>query len=482
METFIFGLKYWKRNIPLSIVSQFLSFISIIADLMFPMLTGILLNYIIKGIPMEEGAGGIFSFLLTGAYGQVQTFELFYNVAITYIVFILVRIILIYCKNILNQKLGLNLETDLRYATFHKLMELDSQTVSEYNSGELLQILGGDTTMFKEMFCRIVPGVFDSIFMMCVSIYLLSTMNIWFILIPLALMAVVGLIYGLSTGMLQSNVTTVVPVEGVSGNPLFASVCATAFAYEGWIIATSINAELKDSKKNLPKALIIGGVIIAAIYIFYYMGVAGGASVETLMSAGAPVAFTNVFGKLGVILTLFVAISCLGTLNGLMIGCTRGMYALAARNKGPKPQLFGQLDPQSNMAPNSAVAGLLVCAAWGLYFYVTQLFGTFGNFAIMKDVMVGNASLAHVPFVFDSSEIPIITMYAMYLPIFFCWMKKEKGESVVNRFVLPILATLASCFVVFACVISHKMANLWYLVVFAVIMLVGALFARKKAA
>ena len=187
METLKFGMKYWKRNIPFAVFSQFLSFISIIADLMFPMLTGILLNYIIKGIPMEEGAGGIFSFLLTGAYGQVQTYELFYNVAITYIVFILVRITLIYCKNILNQKLGLNLETDLRYATFHKLMELDSQTVSEYNSGELLQILGGDTTMFKEMFCRIMPGIFDSVFMMIVS-----TMNIWFILIPLALMVPLG--------------------------------------------------------------------------------------------------------------------------------------------------------------------------------------------------------------------------------------------------------------------------------------------------
>ena len=181
MDTFSFGLKFWKRNIPLAIVSQFLSFISITADLMFPMLTGILLNYIIKGIPMEEGAGGIFSFLLTGAYGQVQTFELFYNVAITYIIFILIRITLIYCKNVLNQKLGLNMETDLRYAAFHKLMVLDSQTVSEYNSGEMLQILNNDTNMFKEMYCRILPGIFDSLFMLCVSIYLLSTMNIWFI-------------------------------------------------------------------------------------------------------------------------------------------------------------------------------------------------------------------------------------------------------------------------------------------------------------
>ena len=192
METFFFGMKYWKRNIPLSIFSQILSFISIIADLMFPMLTGILLNYIIKGIPMEEGAGGIFSFLLTGAYGQVQTFELFYNVAITYIIFILVRITLIYCKNVLNQKLGLNMETDLRYAAFHKLMELDSQTVSEYNSGEMLQILNNDTNMFKEMYSRIVPGIFDCLFMLGVSIYLLSTMNIWFILIPLLLMVPLG--------------------------------------------------------------------------------------------------------------------------------------------------------------------------------------------------------------------------------------------------------------------------------------------------
>ena len=192
MDTFSFGLKFWKRNIPLAIVSQFLSFISITADLMFPMLTGILLNYIIKGIPMEEGAGGIFSFLLTGAYGQVQTFELFYNVAITYIIFILIRITLIYCKNVLNQKLGLNMETDLRYAAFHKLMVLDSQTVSEYNSGEMLQILNNDTNMFKEMYCRILPGIFDSLFMLCVSIYLLSTMNIWFICIPLALMVPLG--------------------------------------------------------------------------------------------------------------------------------------------------------------------------------------------------------------------------------------------------------------------------------------------------
>ena len=67
-------------------------------------------------------------------------------------------------------------------------------------------------------------------------------------LIPLGLMAVVGLSYGLSSGTLQGNMATTVVVAGVSQSPLFAAVCATAFAYEGWIIATSIITEIKDSK------------------------------------------------------------------------------------------------------------------------------------------------------------------------------------------------------------------------------------------
>jgi len=118
-------------------------------------------------------------------------------------------------------------------------------------------------------------------------------------MIPLALMAVVGLIYGLANGITQANfATAAAPAATAAGsvNPLFAAVVATAFAYEGWIIATSINAELKDSKKNLPKALVIGGIVVIATYILYYVGVAGGATNQELIDNGATIAFTNIFG------------------------------------------------------------------------------------------------------------------------------------------------------------------------------------------
>ena len=286
-------------------------------------------------------------------------------------------------------------------------------------------------------------------------------------LIPLGLMVVVGVIYGLMTGGLANNFAyTLQTVEGEVSRSgvLFAAVCATSFAYEGWIIATSINSELKDARRNLPRALVIGSIIVVAVYISYFLGVAGGASTQELIDQGATVAFTNVFGNVfGNILNLFIAVSCIGTMNGLMLGCVRGTYALAARGHGPRPDLFSQIDSASNMPANSSVLGLLFCAAWGLYFYLANLACTWTG-----------------PFAFDSSEIPVVTIYGMYIPIFALWMKKATDETVVRRFVLPALAIVGSAFMILACFVGHGIANLWYLIVFAVVMLIGGLLDRRN--
>lgn len=283
-------------------------------------------------------------------------------------------------------------------------------------------------------------------------------------LIPLALMAVVGIVYGLSTGMLTENFRTNATVEATHGNPLFAAICSTAFAYEGWIIATSINAEIKDSKKNLPRALIIGGIIIAAVYISYYVGVAGGATNQDLIDKGAPIAFTNIFGKaLGNVLNLFIAISCFGTTNGLMLATCRGMYSLAARGEGPKPAFFGRLNPKTNMPTASSLVGLTLIIGWFAYFYLSNL-----------------AQVWKGPFVFDSSELPIITIYMMYLPILIQWMRKEKEQPTHRRFVFPILSLCGCIFMIVASIVSHGIGCVWYLIVFAVMMAAGILLGHRR--
>ncbi|HCU67824.1 MAG TPA: amino acid permease [Desulfomicrobium sp.] len=286
-------------------------------------------------------------------------------------------------------------------------------------------------------------------------------------LIPLALMAVVGTVYGMGNGMIMRNFTTVV-TEVEPTVALFTAVVATSFAYEGWIIATSINAELKDSKRNLPIALVAGTFGVMLVYILYYVGLAGAVTNETLMAGGqegAKLAFETVFSNLGgTLVFVFVIISCLGTLNGLMLGCTRGVYSIAARGEGPAVAMFRQIDPVSNMPTNSAILGLLLSAVWLVYFYGANLTDPWFGF-----------------FCFDSSELPIVTLYAMYLPIFVSFMRNEGDLPVLTRFVLPALALCGSLFMIYAACYAHGMAVVAYLSIFAVVMLAGVMLAKSRA-
>lgn len=185
MEAFRFGLSYWKKYLPAAIFIQFLSFIALTCDLLIPMISEMFIDYIIQsGTPDKSN---IFSFMLSGRYGAAHTMELFFSLSVLLLSLLFIRLVLVYIKNVNNQKLGLGLETDLRMATFQKLSELDSMTISDYNTGELLTTINSDTIMFKEMFCRIVPNIIDSICVLIVSIVLLARIHPWLLLIPVML-------------------------------------------------------------------------------------------------------------------------------------------------------------------------------------------------------------------------------------------------------------------------------------------------------
>lgn len=287
-------------------------------------------------------------------------------------------------------------------------------------------------------------------------------------LIPLLLMAVVGTIVGLSNGQINYNFANVVDPSVAPLAGLFGGVVSLSFAFEGWICATSIGSELKDSKRNLPKALLIGTVIVAVVYVVYYIGLSGTIDSATLMAnaqSGAKSAFMNVFGQVGgIAIFAFVSISCWGTCNGLMMAVTRGMYDLAADGENEKLAMFRNIDPTTNMPTNSTVFGIFVSGLWLVYFYGANL--TAGWFG---------------PFCFDSSELPIITLYALYIPIYFSLMKRNDLSAFRGK-VMPILATLCSLFMVYATIRAYHIKVLFYLIIFVVILLIGAFFKSGRKA
>ncbi len=302
-------------------------------------------------------------------------------------------------------------------------------------------------------------------------------------LVPLSLMAIVGTIYGLTnengctvenfTNVVSSDVLANLGIEAPESSfaALLSAVCATVFAYEGWIIATSINAEIKDAKKNLPRALVLGSFIIVAIYVLYYVGLAGAVPNAEMIAngqEGAKHAFATIFGKfMGTGIFVFVIVSCLGTLNGLMLGCTRGLYSVASRGRGPSPKIFATVDKNTNMAGNSSIFALLLCSGWLLFFYFVLTGGREDGTHLLGS------------FAFDPTEITIVTIYPFYIPIFFKMMSNKDFKG-FNRFVAPLLAVAGSAFMVFAAVKAHSATIPGYLLIFVIVMLIGVAFIKKK--
>lgn len=306
-------------------------------------------------------------------------------------------------------------------------------------------------------------------------------------LIPLILMAVVGTICGIKNGVLIDNMNSVVELvkdaegnivsstqvarQGVSTHLILAGVCTSVFAYEGWVIATAINSELKNAKKNLPRALVLGTIIVVVVYMLYYIGISGSIKTAELLPNGASLAFKTIFGNVaGTILTVFIAVSCLGTLNGLTLACDRGFYSLAARNHGPRPDFLGKLDHATEMPSNASIVALIFNALWLFYFYMANL-TPFASYT-------GKGSI----FLFDSTELPLICVYAFYLPLYVMLMVKGKEFNVFRRFIMPILSFAGACLFIYAAIAKHGIKNIGFIIVAAVIMLIGALTYNSKSA
>ena len=295
-------------------------------------------------------------------------------------------------------------------------------------------------------------------------------------LIPLIVMGIAGTIAGLINGnSIAIFSDTSVPASGGTGG-ILAGVCAFAFAYEGWITATTINSELKNPKRDLPLALIGGTLFCTIIYMLYVYSMSATMNAAEILECGnnlPRVAFTKLFGTpvAGTIVMVLIIISCLGTMNGLMMGCMRGLYSIAVRGQGPKPEVVSEVDHSTGMPLKSCILGFMFCAFW--FFQASVLF-------FNGPMVTGEIGNPEWFFGWEADEIAIITQYALYTPIFAYLIFKEKEFGFVKRFLLPVLGLIACVFMCYCCVHAYGVMTISYLVVFFIFMFVGNLFYRKQ--
>lgn len=279
-------------------------------------------------------------------------------------------------------------------------------------------------------------------------------------IIPLILIAIVGVFFGDINEIRLSDLVRNESMLWIS------AIAPIAFSFDGWIVSTSIAHEIKDSKKNLPKALIIAPLFILAIYVLYFVGISMYLGPEQIMALGdahVDVVANNIFGAFGAkIIIAFVFISILGTVNGLVIGSIRMPYSLAIRNMIPKSDVIRKVDKRFELPINSAILSFVISTFFLLLHYIIQKFNLMPNG--------------------DISEISITVNYGLYILLYYKVFKMGLNKEIKGLWrgkINPILATLGSLIIVVGGCINPLFSL--YLVICLTILAVAYLYTAKNA-
>ncbi|MEG1932491.1 MAG: APC family permease, partial [Pygmaiobacter sp.] len=254
----------------------------------------------------------------------------------------------------------------------------------------------------------------------------------------------------------------------VGAGGLFAAIVPIAFAFDGWVIATSICGEIKNSKRNLPRAMILSPVLILAVYVAYFIGISALVGPEQILALGdahVEVAATTLFGPIGAkLIVIFVIISVLGTSNGLILGGMRLPYALGLRGMMPgKTFLTKENEKLGGMPVGSTLVMLIGMLFWWVIHFLSMKF----------NLLPGS----------DISEIAIVVHYLLFIPLYLSVMVLTKKGRITNKFygyISPVLACVGSLVVLIGG-FQNKLFPL-YLVICGVVVLASLVyFAKHKA-
>ncbi|MER2041281.1 APC family permease [Desemzia incerta] len=244
-------------------------------------------------------------------------------------------------------------------------------------------------------------------------------------MVPLFVIIIFGLLYqgDVQFQLLPENLA---PTSTIS--KLGTGLVATLFAYDGWINVGAIAGEMKDPKKDLPKAIVAGLTAVMGIYILInlaYLQVMPAAALGATPTPAADVAHL-IFGDAGgKLVTIGILISVFGTINGYTMTGIRVPYAMALNNELPFSNQLKKLNRQQVPA-NSAILLLLIA--------VIMIFT--GQYNQLTDLLI----------------FVIWIFYTLVFVAVFILRKKE--PDLVRPYkaplypIIPLIAIIGGCFIV----------------------------------
>jgi APA family basic amino acid/polyamine antiporter len=298
-------------------------------------------------------------------------------------------------------------------------------------------------------------------------------LNVLVVLKVAALAVLIGAGFLLSPAAPEGAVTagaaaaagSATPAAGRSG-PLFvlfgAALIPILFSYGGWQNANYVAEEITDARRNLPRSLLAGTLLVVVVYVLVNVVYLRALGLEGLAATRTPAsdAAARFLGPAGDrFVAAAIAISTFGFLDLAVLAPTRVYYAMAA--DGLFFRGVARLHPRWR-TPSLAIG---LQAAWSIALALT------GTYAALVDTVV------FADWIFFGLTVGSVLVFRRRLPL----ASREPGGFRAPLYpALPILFALVSAGVVASVVLSNPVRS----AVGAALLLAGIpafLYWRRRA-
>jgi APA family basic amino acid/polyamine antiporter len=174
--------------------------------------------------------------------------------------------------------------------------------------------------------------------------------------VPLILIAVIGIFFVDTANLAYFNVSGKSNFSALSGGAML-----TLWAFLGMESASIPADDVKDPKKTIPRATILGTAITAVVYILSTVAIMGVIPMPQLKDSTAPFADLagKIFGPWGMyVMGAAAVISCAGALNGWIL--LQGQIPLAAAKDKLFPKPFAKVSKSRSPVFGIVISSVLI--------------------------------------------------------------------------------------------------------------------------
>jgi len=221
-----------------------------------------------------------------------------------------------------------------------------------------------------------------------------------------------------------SSVADLLPTLDLAGLSFLSVII---FNFLGFEVVATFAEDMENPKKEIPKALIIGGILMALFYVLPATGINIAMSLEDAEASGITESFMILLTKLGMnadlvrIIVIAVGLMFIYTMVANIVSWSFGVNSVAkySADDGGLPKLFSKTNKD------------------GVPYMASILNGVVASVIIIIGLVLGEVSETASNLFWTFFSLSLVTLLISYVPLFLAFLKLRKSDKTERVYKVP---------------------------------------------